>query len=260
MGFKCPWGHQSTNDEYCDFCGALNPMARQVVRGPASRSASGVAVVEQPCRVCGTGRDGMDRYCVNCGYDFEVGEPLPPDLQAHWEALPSAPPINGQPEPPAAAPSPTPSIGSPRFTPPVSTPSPAPPAAAPSPPPHTDAPTASAALVLQVGVNTQRFQEPDCPPPPADLSERVFMVDRSPILIGRDGPGLHIPIHGDPYVSRRHAEIVWIGAGWGVRDLGSTNGTRLNGVVVEGNEIRAFAAEDVIEVGFFTQLKVRGLP
>ena len=34
------------------------------------------------------------------------------------------------------------------------------------------------------------------------------MVDRSPILIGRDGPGLHIPIHGDPYVSRRHAEIV----------------------------------------------------
>ena len=121
MGFKCPWGHQSTNDEYCDFCGALNPMARQVVRGPASRSASGVAVVEQPCRVCGTGRDGMDRYCVNCGYDFEVGEPLPPDLQAHWEALPSAPPINGQPELPAAAPSPTPSIGSPRFTPPVST-------------------------------------------------------------------------------------------------------------------------------------------
>jgi pSer/pThr/pTyr-binding forkhead associated (FHA) protein len=109
-------------------------------------------------------------------------------------------------------------------------------------------------------VNTQRFQEPDCPPPPADLSERVFMVDRSPILIGRDGPGLHIPIHGDPYVSRRHAEIVWVGAGWGVRDLGSTNGTRLNGVVVEGSEIRAFGADDVIEVGFFTQLKVRGLP
>jgi hypothetical protein len=247
MGFKCPWGHQSTNDEYCDFCGALNPMARQVVRGPTSRSASGVAVVEQPCRVCGTGRDGTDRYCANCGYDFEVGEPLPADLQAHWEALPTAPP-NGGPELPAVAESSTPPAAAPSITPP-----------APSPPPPTDAPTSSAALVLQVGVNTQRFQEPDCPPPPADLSERVFMVDRSPILIGRDGPGLHIPIHGDPYVSRRHAEIVWIGAGWGVRDLGSTNGTRLNGVPVEGSEIRSFGADDVIEVGFFTQLKVRGL-
>jgi len=103
------------------------------------------------------------------------------------------------------------------------------------------------------------LREPDSPPPPADLSERVFMVDRSPILIGRDGPGLDIPLHGDPYVSRRHAEIVWLGSGWGVRDLGSTNGTRINGVAVEGTEVRSLGPEDVVEVGFFTQLKVRDL-
>jgi pSer/pThr/pTyr-binding forkhead associated (FHA) protein len=108
-------------------------------------------------------------------------------------------------------------------------------------------------------VNARRLEEPDSPAPPADLSDRVFMVDRSPILIGRDGPGLDIPIHGDPYVSRRHAEIVWMGAGWGVRDLGSTNGTRINGEAVEGSEVRSLGPEDVLEVGFFTQLTVRDL-
>jgi pSer/pThr/pTyr-binding forkhead associated (FHA) protein len=34
----------------------------------------------------------------------------------------------------------------------------------------------------------------------------------------------------DPSVSRYHAEIRWTGRGWRFRDLGSTNGTRLNGV------------------------------
>jgi len=76
VGFKCPWGHQSTNEEYCDFCGALNPMAPPASLGRGSRPAAGVALVEQTCQVCGTRRDGTDRYCVNCGYDFEADEPL----------------------------------------------------------------------------------------------------------------------------------------------------------------------------------------
>src|SRR5207237_2879694 len=107
MAFRCPWGHQSTNDEYCDFCGALNPLVHPAARTSASRSAAGVAVVEQPCRVCGTGRDGDDRYCVNCGYDFEEGEPLPDQPIGGWKALsleyphlPST--IPGAGEPPAA--------------------------------------------------------------------------------------------------------------------------------------------------------------
>lgn len=236
VGFKCPWGHQSTNEEYCDFCGALNPMAPPVAEGRMSRSGAGVALVEQPCQVCGTRRDGTDRYCVNCGYDFEIGEPLPPEPQGDWEELP-APAPNGSPEGPA---------GVPRSD-------------APTAAPPAEAESSTPPLVLLVRVNARKLEEPDSPPPPADLSDRVFMVDRSPMVIGRDGPGLDIPLHGDPYVSRRHAEIVWMGAGWGVRDLGSTNGTRINGVAVEGSEVRSLAPEDVLEVGFFTQLEVRDL-
>jgi hypothetical protein len=241
MGFQCPWGHQSTNDEYCDFCGALNPAAQQLVRGSVGRPAGGVvAVAEQPCVVCGTERDGTDRYCANCGYDFEMGEPLPTPPEG-WETLQSGPDqavVASSHQAPAP-----PRQGTAPERP-----------AAPQPPGG-----AVPQLVLLVGVNTRRFDDPGSPPPPADLAERVFMIDRSPILIGRDGPGLQIPVRGDPYVSRRHAEVVWMGTTWGIRDLGSTNGTRVNGTPVEGSEIRPLAPEDVIEVGFFTQLRVRGL-
>jgi hypothetical protein len=232
MAFRCPWGHQSTNDEYCDFCGALNPIAHPLVRSSASRSGAGVAVVEQPCRVCGTGRDGEDRYCVNCGYDFEEGEPLPPEPPPETGAVRVAA-VEEQPRQPSA--------GTDVL----------------DPAPGAEAPSSAPALVLVVRVNTDRLEEPNAPPAPADPSDRMFMVDRSPILVGRDGPGLDIPIHGDPYVSRRHAEIVRVGSDWGVRDLGSTNGTRVNGVVVEGSEVRTLALDDVIEIGFFTRLEVR---
>ncbi len=33
----------------------------------------------------------------------------------------------------------------------------------------------------------------------------------------------------DETASRRHAELLWRAGGWVVRDLGSRNGTRLNG-------------------------------
>jgi FHA domain len=90
-----------------------------------------------------------------------------------------------------------------------------------------------------------------------DPWEHVFSLDGSPTVIGRaDTPGLQIPIRGDPFVSRRHAEIVELGVDWGVRDLGSTNGTRLNGVALVGTEVRPITAGDVIEVGHSSRLTI----
>ena len=47
------------------------------------------------------------------------------------------------------------------------------------------------------------------------------------LLIGR-GPGSDILLEDDS-VSRRHAELLWRGGGWVIHDLGSLNGTLLNG-------------------------------
>jgi pSer/pThr/pTyr-binding forkhead associated (FHA) protein len=50
-----------------------------------------------------------------------------------------------------------------------------------------------------------------------------------------------------PAASRRHAEVVGQPAGWRVRDLGSTNGTFLNGERVEAE--RELHAGDAIQIG-----------
>lgn len=56
---------------------------------------------------------------------------------------------------------------------------------------------------------------------------QVFSLDRA-VVIGRD-PHADIVLHPDSPASRRHAEIVPSEAQWRVRDLGSVNGTLLNG-------------------------------
>jgi hypothetical protein len=54
----------------------------------------------------------------------------------------------------------------------------------------------------------------------------------------------------DPNASRRHAEVHPHGTGYAVVDLGSTNGTRVNGLLVVGD--RLLAHGDVISIGATT--------
>lgn len=63
------------------------------------------------------------------------------------------------------------------------------------------------------------------------------------VLIGRQGPGLALT---DPRVSRAHASLELREEGPFLRDLGSRNGTYLNGERVEGAPL---ADQDVIRVG-----------
>ncbi len=112
--------------------------------------------------------------------------------------------------------------------------------------------------MVVVSVDGDRSNDGGCPQPPLDVPERIFMVDQTSMVIGREeATGVHVPIPGDPYVSRRHAEIIDLGGQWGLRDLGSTNGTKLNGVVLVGTEVRLVRANDVIEVGCFSRITVR---
>ncbi len=68
-----------------------------------------------------------------------------------------------------------------------------------------------------------------------------------PILIGRDADSdLEFHVQKDIEVSGRHFEIVQTEVGFEVRDLGSTNGTWVNGKRVDRQSLRS---GDIIELG-----------
>lgn len=82
---------------------------------------------------------------------------------------------------------------------------------------------------------------------------REVPIDHRPVVIGRM-PGCEIVL-ADPNVSRRHAEVRDEGGRWVVSDLGSTNGTKVNGVrlaapqeLAPGDEIRVGATSIRFEV------------
>ncbi|MCP3138260.1 sigma 54-interacting transcriptional regulator [Pyxidicoccus xibeiensis] len=74
---------------------------------------------------------------------------------------------------------------------------------------------------------------------------RSVPLDGSPLVLGReDAGGQPLP---DERLSRQHAEVRREGSGWRVEDLGSRNGTYVDGEQVVGS--RAFPAPRVLRLG-----------
>lgn len=83
--------------------------------------------------------------------------------------------------------------------------------------------------------------------------------NRIPLRVGANtiGRGADADITiDDTGASRRHAEVVWDGQRAGIRDLGSTNGTKLNGRRVAHS---ALAPDSLVEIGR-TQLLFKVVP
>lgn len=84
----------------------------------------------------------------------------------------------------------------------------------------------------------------------------VYDLNQPVIRIGRV-PGMDIHID-DASVSRRQAELQQEGAGWVVRDIGSSNGTFVNGQRLTGD--RPLRPGDEIAMGNYSLFFERGLP
>lgn len=76
-----------------------------------------------------------------------------------------------------------------------------------------------------------------------DGTEMTAALDRSPFVLGRGGSDLDLK---DSSVSRRHCEIGAQEGKWTVRDLGSSNGTFLNGERIEQHDLKD---GDTLKVG-----------
>jgi len=92
------------------------------------------------------------------------------------------------------------------------------------------------------------------------VSYREMRFSEQRILIGRAAPGakdpLQIDLSRDESVSRRHAEIRWIGDGYSIVDLGSTNGTWVNGERIDPDQPLRLHDGDRIAVGRLSVLTV----
>ena len=69
--------------------------------------------------------------------------------------------------------------------------------------------------------------------------QRVTVQPGVPAVIGRD-PGCRVRVP-DPLVSRRHVELSYVDGGWVLRDLGSSNGTYVDGQQVQTVRVGAGA-------------------
>jgi general secretion pathway protein E len=73
---------------------------------------------------------------------------------------------------------------------------------------------------------------------------RKVPVGAQPVTIGRHPE--NVVVISDPASSRRHCVIERNGPGWRVRDLNSSNGTRLNGLVIETSRL---LPGDIVTIG-----------
>lgn len=81
---------------------------------------------------------------------------------------------------------------------------------------------------------------------PALVGGTVLTLDTHPLSVGR-GPGNDVALQEDEFASTRHARIEPRHDGVWVDDIGSTNGTFVNGIRV--TRPRRLAPGDVIRVG-----------
>ena len=99
-------------------------------------------------------------------------------------------------------------------------------------PPIPDAPLTGATMVYAPEPTPEPEPEPTPPPPRREQAVllwegRDVSLDQGVTVIGRSS-GCDIVVD-DPNVSRRHAEVRRMGEGYSLVDLGSTNGTEVNG-------------------------------
>ena len=100
-------------------------------------------------------------------------------------------------------------------------------------------------------------------PPSVELTVRQgpqpgqrFSLNKPAITIGREA-GNDVVIN-DPQVSRRHASLTWDGRQFIIQDLGSANGTFVNGVRLTAPQV--LQQGDVIGLGPTALLGFQALP
>jgi hypothetical protein len=261
MTYECPKGHQSTDSDYCSECGALIGGSKIAVSEPLQGATANkpVPISQEICPDCGTQREGNDRFCEVCRHDFQnnktgVAEAIVASKQA---SMPQED-INkiGVPEMNHASQQPLAPSNHVIIT-----------AKEENVKSQTTGGIEADSLVITqklniiISVDKDKVSswEGESPIKP-DTMDRVFPLDLDENLVGRrsQGKGVYPEIEiNDPGVSRRHLKFIKQSDGsFGVLELGSANGTELNGAILEPGVSTTVKSGDELTFGIWTRLKI----
>ncbi|AFY93846.1 FHA domain-containing protein [Chamaesiphon minutus] len=238
--YTCPKGHNSTESDFCSECGAkITGMGiAEVVSNPTHKTAATInqSVAVQSCPECSTPHEvDSGNFCEICGFNFltgaKGGDPLsifPPPIRSGINTT----------------------------------------ATAPTQPPHPSAqvtnPAPNAVSQWQVIISIDpSLATPDSPPAPAQ-EPIVIELTQPTNLIGRTSiaRAIHpeIPLDLDDAVSSRHAILTLHPDGTLIlRDIGSSNGTLVNGKEIAVMADISIASGDEITLGHWTRIKLINL-
>ncbi len=200
-----------------DFCSECGSKIQGNPGSPQKANANGSA-----CPDCGAPVPaGGINFCEICGYNF---------VTRTSGQFPVAKVVEPPPPPPVTAPAPAP------------------------------APVAATGFKVVVTVDASLKTEAS-PDAPASVASATYALDKPVSLIGRKSEAKaifpEIPLDFDSAVSHRHA-LITLGTDGSLtfRDLGSSNGTRLNGTDVAPLSDVALKAGDQLTLGHWTRISV----
>jgi RNA polymerase subunit RPABC4/transcription elongation factor Spt4 len=228
MMYKCPKGHESSDSDYCSECGALIGESKVMKIDILTDSNSNNAIIgstasQEVCPDCGTLRSQDARFCEVCRHDFHENK------TGVAEVIVASKPVITE----------------------------------TSKPQEVVVPPTSVSEKLNIVISVDRAKAANCGIDTAikpDNVDRVFPLDLDENLVGRRsaGKGIYPEIEiNDPGVSHRHLKFIKQSNGcFTVLELGSANGTELNGVQLEPGIDTAVKAGDELTIGIWTQLKL----
>jgi FHA domain len=233
----CPKGHNSTEADFCSECGAkiTGLGIAELSSNPTNKTAATVTppVAVQPCPDCSTPHEAdSGNFCEICGFNFLTGAK-------------GGDPLSNFPPPIRAA---------------VNTPATAP-TQPPNPPAHPSNPAPNPVSHWQAVISIDpSLATPTSPPAPTQVPI-ILELTQPTNLIGRTSVAraIHpeIPLDLDDAVSSRHAILTIHPDGSLIlRDIGSSNGTLVNGKEIAVMADISISSGDEITLGHWTRIKV----
>jgi pSer/pThr/pTyr-binding forkhead associated (FHA) protein len=233
----CPKGHNSTESDFCSECGAkIGGLGiAEAISNPTNRTPAIVtpSVAVQPCPDCNTPHEAdSGNFCEICGFNFLTGakgsDPLsifPPPIRSNINTTATAPTQR------------------------------------PNPPANTENPPSNAVIQWQVTISIDpSLATPTSPPAPSqepiviELTQPTNLIGRTSVARAIDP---EIPLDLDDAVSSRHAILTLHPDGTLIlRDIGSSNGTLINGKEIAVMADISIASGDEITLGHWTRIKL----